>query len=83
MAGNVMNLLTYCTFTMLYIGTRWTLPKSIPCVPVPLILGPCFRLYIFIAAACSMEALCYPPLSNLGTAVHSLPCLNDTGLINP
>ena len=30
-----------------------------------------------------MEALGYPPLSNLGTAVHSLPCLKDTGLINP
>ena len=30
-----------------------------------------------------MEALGYPPLSNLGTAVYSLPCLKDTGLINP
>ena len=30
-----------------------------------------------------MEALGYPLLSNLGTAVHSLPSLKDTSLINP
>ena len=68
---------------MLYIGICWTLFKSISRIPALLLLGPCFRLYIFIAAMCSMEALGYPPLSNLGTAVHSLPCLQDIGLINP
>ena len=73
----------YCTFTTLFIRTHRTFPKSTPCVLVSLILGPYIRLYIFIAAACSMEALGYPPLSNLGTAVLSLPCLKDSGLINP
>ena len=78
-----MNQCTYCTFTTIFIRTHRTFLKSIPRVPVPLILGPCIRLYIFIAAARSMEASGYPLLSNLGTAVHSLPSLKDISLINP
>ena len=80
---NSLCLLIWLYFLTFHIGICWTLPKSIPPVPAPWLLGPCICLYVFRHFVHSRKALDYPPLSNLGTTVHQSFLIWSIGLINP
>ena len=71
----VTKWLTYCTFTTVFIRTHRTFLKSIPHVPVPLILGPCIRLYIFIVAAPQYGSL------RLSTSIQSRNCCSQSSFL--
>ena len=76
-----LSLLLY--FLTFHIRIHCTLPKLIPCIPDPLLLGPYLCLYIFKQAAHSRNSF------RLSTFVQSRNCcyqsslIKDISLINP